>query len=264
MPTSTTPATCRGSPGRASPTRVLHAADPRAAQGAAARRREHPGGGGALRQPQGLLQAPARPAAVPDGRRHGRAQAARAGALQQLARAAPRGPLPLPAPGTHPGRGAVELDTKDRDGGRRTVYFSGDVGRHGVPILRDPDPYPGSDVLFVESTYGDRNHPAGGPARGPGRGGPGRSRPGRGDRDPRLRRRPHPGAALPAARSGGRGRAARNPSLARQPDGDRGHRALQPRPLRARRRDAAVLRRAGQPDLPANLGVTPTSSESRS
>jgi len=61
------------------------------------------------------------------------------------------------------GAAAVELDTKTRDSARKTVFFSGDVGRYGVPILRDPEPYPGSDVLLVESTYGDRRHPAGDP-----------------------------------------------------------------------------------------------------
>jgi metallo-beta-lactamase family protein len=57
------------------------------------------------------------------------------------------------------GAAAVELETKVAGGGRKTVYFSGDVGRYGVPILREPEPYPGSDVLFVESTYGNRLHP---------------------------------------------------------------------------------------------------------
>ena len=56
------------------------------------------------------------------------------------------------------GAAAVELETKVAGGKRRTVFFSGDVGRYGVPILREPEPYPGSDVLFVESTYGDRFH----------------------------------------------------------------------------------------------------------
>jgi metallo-beta-lactamase family protein len=55
------------------------------------------------------------------------------------------------------GAAAVELETKTSNG-RKTIYFSGDVGRHGVPILREPEPYPGSDVLFVESTYGNRQH----------------------------------------------------------------------------------------------------------
>jgi len=61
------------------------------------------------------------------------------------------------------GAAAIELDTKGREGDRKTIFFSGDVGRYGVPILRDPEPYPGSDVLFVESTYGDRRHPTGDP-----------------------------------------------------------------------------------------------------
>jgi metallo-beta-lactamase family protein len=61
------------------------------------------------------------------------------------------------------GAAAVEVETKIRGGERKTVYFSGDVGRYGVPILKEPEPYPGSDVLFVESTYGNRSHPAGDP-----------------------------------------------------------------------------------------------------
>jgi metallo-beta-lactamase family protein len=40
------------------------------------------------------------------------------------------------------------------------VYFSGDVGRYGTPILKPPENYPGSDVLLLESTYGNRLHPA--------------------------------------------------------------------------------------------------------
>ncbi len=56
------------------------------------------------------------------------------------------------------GAAAIELETKVSGGGRRSVLFSGDVGRYGVPILREPEPYRGSDVLLVESTYGDRRH----------------------------------------------------------------------------------------------------------
>ncbi len=56
------------------------------------------------------------------------------------------------------GAAAVELETKVAGGERRTAYFSGDVGRYGVPILRPPEPYPGSDLLLLESTYGDRVH----------------------------------------------------------------------------------------------------------
>jgi metallo-beta-lactamase family protein len=44
-------------------------------------------------------------------------------------------------------------------GGRRLV-FSGDLGRYGVPIMVDPEPVAEADVLLVESTYGNRVHPA--------------------------------------------------------------------------------------------------------
>lgn len=46
-------------------------------------------------------------------------------------------------------------------GPRRTVAFSGDLGRYGRPILRDPEPVTDADLLLVESTYGDRVHPRG-------------------------------------------------------------------------------------------------------
>lgn len=39
------------------------------------------------------------------------------------------------------------------------LVFSGDVGRYGDPLLRDPEPVPEADVILVESTYGDRIHP---------------------------------------------------------------------------------------------------------
>lgn len=36
--------------------------------------------------------------------------------------------------------------------------FTGDLGRRGLPILRDPQPIPETDVLISESTYGNRLH----------------------------------------------------------------------------------------------------------
>lgn len=44
--------------------------------------------------------------------------------------------------------------------GRHTVMlgFTGDVGRAGRPILRDPEPMPDCDYLICESTYGGRAH----------------------------------------------------------------------------------------------------------
>jgi metallo-beta-lactamase family protein len=40
------------------------------------------------------------------------------------------------------------------------ILFGGDLGRYGRPILPDPSPGIEADVLLVESTYGDRLHPA--------------------------------------------------------------------------------------------------------
>ena len=40
----------------------------------------------------------------------------------------------------------------------RKLVFSGDLGPHGTPILRDPTPIREADLLLMESTYGDRNH----------------------------------------------------------------------------------------------------------
>jgi metallo-beta-lactamase family protein len=40
----------------------------------------------------------------------------------------------------------------------RTLGFTGDLGRPGAAILRDPEVPPGLDVLLLESTYGNRAH----------------------------------------------------------------------------------------------------------
>ena len=46
------------------------------------------------------------------------------------------------------------------DDGDRTLLFGGDLGRYGRPVLPDPTAVATTDVLFVESTYGDRLHDA--------------------------------------------------------------------------------------------------------
>lgn len=57
------------------------------------------------------------------------------------------------------GAASVEITGKGADGQRRTWCFSGDVGRYGVPILKDPEPPPEPPAaLLLESTYGDRRH----------------------------------------------------------------------------------------------------------
>lgn len=48
--------------------------------------------------------------------------------------------------------------TVGQGGERRTVLFSGDVGRQHMPILEDPGPIGRTDYLLTESTYGDRTH----------------------------------------------------------------------------------------------------------
>ncbi|MFN8527760.1 MAG: integrator complex subunit 9 [Anaerolineae bacterium] len=42
---------------------------------------------------------------------------------------------------------------------RFAFVFSGDLGRRGIPIIRDPQTVDGADFLIMESTYGDRLHP---------------------------------------------------------------------------------------------------------
>jgi len=45
---------------------------------------------------------------------------------------------------------------------KTVILFSGDIGRYGEPILKDPTTPPvAADVLVCESTYGDRDHAAG-------------------------------------------------------------------------------------------------------
>jgi metallo-beta-lactamase family protein len=46
----------------------------------------------------------------------------------------------------------------DEAGVERKVVFSGDLGPKGAPILRDYDTFTQGDVVFLESTYGDRDH----------------------------------------------------------------------------------------------------------
>jgi len=42
----------------------------------------------------------------------------------------------------------------------KTILFGGDLGRYGRPVLPDPSPVDYADILLLESTYGDRAHPA--------------------------------------------------------------------------------------------------------
>jgi metallo-beta-lactamase family protein len=56
------------------------------------------------------------------------------------------------------GSASVVLDL-DVAGAQRRIVFSGDIGRWGLPIIRDPKPPTGpADALIVESTYANKIH----------------------------------------------------------------------------------------------------------
>jgi metallo-beta-lactamase family protein len=72
----------------------------------------------------------------------------------------------LVAPGVHVtfldaghvlGSAITVLDVED-EGEKLRIVYTGDLGRRGIPILRDPEIPPGAHVLISESTYGDRLH----------------------------------------------------------------------------------------------------------
>lgn len=55
------------------------------------------------------------------------------------------------------GSAMVVLDVEDA-GRRYRLAFSGDIGRHDLPILRDPTFLQDIDFVIMEATYGARNH----------------------------------------------------------------------------------------------------------
>ncbi len=57
------------------------------------------------------------------------------------------------------GSAIIRLRVQDREGGEeRVIVCSGDLGRPGTPILRDPTVMTAADYVLVESTYGGREH----------------------------------------------------------------------------------------------------------
>jgi len=59
------------------------------------------------------------------------------------------------------GSAQVLLEIQDQaDGKKKRFLFSGDVGRGGNEVLRDPVPVADVDFLLMESTYGGREHEA--------------------------------------------------------------------------------------------------------
>jgi len=56
------------------------------------------------------------------------------------------------------GAAMVRLEINEK-GNRRTLLFSGDLGRDCLPIVRDPEHVDRADILLLETTYGNREHP---------------------------------------------------------------------------------------------------------
>lgn len=46
----------------------------------------------------------------------------------------------------------------EEDGIKRKIVFSGDIGNHDKPIIKDPQYLSEADFVVMESTYGNRNH----------------------------------------------------------------------------------------------------------
>jgi metallo-beta-lactamase family protein len=55
------------------------------------------------------------------------------------------------------GSASIQLIVDD-EGKTKRIVFSGDLGPKSAPILRDYEPFKQADLVFLESTYGDRDH----------------------------------------------------------------------------------------------------------
>lgn len=55
------------------------------------------------------------------------------------------------------GSSSIELKIEEH-GITKTVVFSGDIGPSGMALVRDAEPLYRADAVFLESTYGDRDH----------------------------------------------------------------------------------------------------------
>ena len=57
--------------------------------------------------------------------------------------------------------GSTSLEVTVEEGNaRRVVVFSGDIGPRGAALHKDPTPFRRADLVFMESTYGDKDHPS--------------------------------------------------------------------------------------------------------
>ena len=56
------------------------------------------------------------------------------------------------------GSSLIHMDIKDKKGHTVSIGFTGDLGRNGKPIIRDPAYLKDIDYLVLESTYGNKLH----------------------------------------------------------------------------------------------------------
>jgi metallo-beta-lactamase family protein len=56
------------------------------------------------------------------------------------------------------GSASLEITVEEK-GRSKVIVFSGDLGPRGAPLHRDPTPFKRADLVFLESTYGDKDHP---------------------------------------------------------------------------------------------------------
>lgn len=57
------------------------------------------------------------------------------------------------------GSSIIEMEITG-DNQTKKIVMSGDLGRYNQPVLRDPESFSQADVLFVESTYGNKTNPS--------------------------------------------------------------------------------------------------------
>ena len=58
------------------------------------------------------------------------------------------------------GSALVQLDVNESGSRSRRLLFTGDLGQPDQPIIDDYDMPQGADILMIESTYADRDHPS--------------------------------------------------------------------------------------------------------
>jgi len=56
------------------------------------------------------------------------------------------------------GSAGIHIEWRNQQAQKKSLFFTGDIGRAGDKILRSPEPFPPSHYILMESTYGNRLH----------------------------------------------------------------------------------------------------------